>query len=46
METGLVSEAVVPSPLEFELRPLVYSTGGEVDNDEMPFLAEDDGGEG
>lgn len=37
METGLVSEAVAPLPLEFKFRPVVHSTGGEVD---------DDGGEG
>lgn len=46
METGLVSEAVEPLPFELEFRATVSSTGGEVDDDGMPFLAEDGGGEG
>lgn len=46
METELVSEAVTLLPLEFEFRPAVYSTGGELDDDKIPFLAEDGGGEG
>ena len=42
----MVSEAVTPLPLEFEFRSVVYSTGGELDNEETPFLAEDGDGEG
>lgn len=45
-ETELISEAVTPFWSGFEFRRMAYSMGGEVDDDEMPFLAEDNGGEG
>jgi len=44
MEIELVSEAETPFPSEFEF--LAHSTGGEVDDDEMPFLVEVGGGGG
>lgn len=46
METDPVSEAVTPLPLEFDSRPAVSSTGGELEDNEIPFPVEYDDGEG
>ena len=45
-ETELLSEAETLLGSEIECCGMVISVGGDVDVDETPFLAEDDGGEG